>query len=406
MTVKIAVLLGDGMSDVPLEALGGKTPLEAAPTPHMDRLAREGTLGRAVTVPEGLPAGSDVANLSVFGYDPRQCYTGRAPLEAAAMGVELGPRDVAYRLNLVTLLAGTSAVYMDDFSAGHISSEEAARILDTLAAGLGDNGFEFHAGVSYRHLLVWRDGLDGPRTTPPHDILGRPIHEYLPRGDGADELVHLITGSQILLKNHPVNVARREAGEKEANSIWLWGQGRPPRLPSYRERFGLRGAVISAVDLLKGIGRLAGLDAAPIAGATGYIDTDYEAKVRAALAALEEGDFAYLHVEGPDEAAHAGNLEHKLKAIADFDARVVGPVRDGLEALGQPFVLLVLPDHPTPLPLRTHTAEPVPFALYRSDGAGRVPGRAFTERCAEETGVFVPLAYRLLEHALGRVRLW
>lgn len=404
--MKIAILLGDGMADVPLEELGGRTPLEAAATPALDALAREGTLGLAATIPPGLAPGSDVANLSVFGYDPRACYTGRAPLEAVAMGVALGAADVAYRVNLVTLLVGAGEVYLDDFCADHISTEEAARIVATLGERLGHDGFEFYPGVSYRHLLVWRGGEADARTTPPHDILGRAIQEHLPRGPGAEALLHLMTGSQILLKDHPVNAARREQGKREANSIWLWGQGRAPRMEPYRERFGLEGAVISAVDLLKGIARSAGLEAPRVAGATGYLDTDYEAKVAAALGALGRSDFAYLHVEAPDEAGHSGNVAHKVQAIEDFDRRVVAPVRAGLEALGEPFALLALPDHPTPIPLRTHTADPVPFALYRSDGAGAVPGAAFTEACARATGVVVPEAHRLMEHVLGRVRLW
>lgn len=405
--MKVAILLGDGMADLPLDELGGKTPLEVAATPAMDALAREGTLGLAVTVPQGLPAGSDVANLSVFGYDPRECYTGRAPLEAAAMGVELGPEDVAYRMNLVTLLPGFREVYMDDFSAGHISTEEARRIVDTLAEGLGEAGVEFYPGVSYRHLMVWRAGEAGASTTPPHDILGEPIHEHLPRGPGSEELLHLITGSQMLLKDHPVNGARRQSDQKEANSIWLWGQGRAPRIETYQERYGLSGAVVSAVDLLKGIARVAGLEAPDVPGATGYLDTDYEGKVQAALGALRTLDFAYVHVEAPDEAAHTGNLEDKLRAIEDFDARVVAPVREGLERSGEPFAILVLPDHPTPLSLRTHTAEAVPFVLYGPAVSSRGPGgTGFSETEAAATGTRVTEGHRLMEHILGRTRLW
>jgi 2,3-bisphosphoglycerate-independent phosphoglycerate mutase len=373
----------------------------------MDALAREGTLGLAATVPEDLPAGSDVANLSVFGYDPRTCYTGRAPLEAVAMGVALGPDDVAYRLNLVTLLVGVGEVYMDDFSADHITTAEAHQILATLSEKLSEHGVELYPGVSYRHLLVWRNGRDRIRTVPPHDIQGKPIHPYLPEGEGAETLLHLITGSQILLKDHPVNQARREAGKKEANSIWLWGQGRTPKMEKFRELYGVDGAVISAVDLLKGIGRAAGLEALNVPGATGYLDTDYEGKVEAALAALERSDFVYLHVEAPDEAAHSGKLQDKLQAIADFDARVVGPMRRALDARGGEYALLVMPDHPTPIPDRTHTRDPVPFALYlsREKGKGR-GGRAFTEFEALSTGVFVPQAHRLMGHILGKARLW
>jgi 2,3-bisphosphoglycerate-independent phosphoglycerate mutase len=404
--MKVAVLLGDGMADVAVEELGGATPLEAAATPAMDALAREGTLGLARTVPEGMPAGSDVANLSAFGYDPRVCYTGRAPLEAAAMGVSLGPDDVAYRMNLVTLRVGVGEVLLDDFSAGQVSTEEARRIVETLSQELRDDGFEFYPGVSYRHLLVWRGGLGGARTTPPHDIMGQPIQTYLPQGEGADALLGIMTGSQILLKEHPVNRERRSRGKKEANSVWLWGQGRRPRMESFRERFGLSGAVVSAVDLLKGIARVCGLEALEVPGATGYLDTNYEGKAGAALEALRRSDFVFVHVEAPDEAGHSGRVADKVRAIADFDGRIVAPVRAGLEAMGEPFVLLVMPDHPTPLHLRTHTSEPVPFALYRSDGASSVPGTAFTEAAAAATGVFVPEAHRLMEQILGRARLW
>ncbi|NTU59999.1 MAG: cofactor-independent phosphoglycerate mutase [Deltaproteobacteria bacterium] len=405
--MKVAILLGDGMADVPLAELDGKTPLEAVPTPHMDALARAGTLGLAITVPGDLPAGSDVANLSVFGYDPRTCYTGRAPLEAAAMGIELGPDDIAYRMNLVTLIPGLGEVYLDDFSAGHITSAESHRIVADLAAQLSEKDIELHPGVSYRHVLVWRGGKGDIRTTPPHDIQGKPIHPYLPEGDGADTLLHLMTGSQILLKEHPVNVVRREAGKKPANSIWLWGQGKRPAMARFRDLYGMDGAVVSAVDLLKGIGRVAGLETPDVPGATGYIDTDYEGKVGAALEALTRVDFVYLHVEAPDEAGHAGNLEHKLQAIRDFDARVVGPVRAGLEATGEAFALLVMPDHPTPLPARTHTRDAVPFALYLSTerGKGR-GGRRFTELEALATGVHVAEAHRLLGHITGKDRLW
>jgi len=404
--VKIAILLGDGMADLPLDELAGRTPLQAAATPHLDALARDGVLGTAATLPDGYPAGSDVANLSVFGYDPATCYSGRAPLEAAAMGVELNPGDIAYRLNLVHLLAGTKEVYMDDFTAGHISSAEAHRIVATLAAELTANGFEFYPGVSYRHLLVWRGGEDRAVTVPPHDITGKPIQDYLPRGPGAEALLHLITGSQMLLKDHPVNQARQEAGLATANSIWLWGQGRRPQMSTYREKFGLAGAVISAVDLLKGIARLAGLEAPDVPGATGYLDTNYASKVAASLAALTRGDFVYLHVEAPDEAGHSGKVADKVQAIADFDAQVVGPMRAELERRGEPFALLAMPDHPTPLAVRTHTREPVPFALYVSDQPGRSGAAGFCEDAARAAGVQVAHAHRLMDHLLGRARAW
>ncbi len=403
--MKVAVLLGDGMADIPVDELGGRTPLEAARTPHLDALARKGTLGLARTVPDGFDAGSDVANLSVFGYDPAACYTGRAPLEAAAMGVDLGPGDVAYRLNLVTLLVGTGQVFMHDFSAGHITTGEARQVVETLADRLGQDGFEFYPGVGYRHLLVWRGGRADPATVAPHDIIGQPIADHLPRGEGADPLLHLITGSQIVLKDHPVNRDRAGRDLPQANSIWLWGQGHRPTLEPYRDRYGVSGAVVSAVDLLKGIARLAGLDAPDVPGATGYLDTDYEAKVAAALGALEAGEFVYLHVEAPDEAGHSGSVADKVRAIEDFDARVVGPVWEALGRRDEPFAILALPDHPTPVAHRTHTADPVPFALYRSGSDPDRPGGGFSEAAAAATGVRVD-APRLLDHLLGRAWSW
>ncbi len=408
--MKIAILLGDGMSGEPLADMGGKTTLELASTPEMDRLSREGTLGLAHTIPKGYPAGSDVANLSVFGYDPAKCYTGRSPLEAAAMGVELGDDDVAFRMNLVTLLAGIREVYMDDFNAGHISTEEAAELINHLGEEMGSEEFEFHPGVSYRHLLCWRGGVDGAELAPPHDISGQPIHEHLPKGPGANELLGLITGSQILLKNHPINEARRAAGKKEANSIWLWGQGKRPRMATYDDKFGLTGSVICAVDLIKGIGLLAGLECPHVEGATGYIDTDYDAKAQAALDALDRGDFVYVHVEAPDEAGHSGDAKEKIKAIERFDEAVVGKVRRGLEEKGEPFAILVMPDHPTPVALKTHTHDPVPFIVFDSEkagsGEGGKGGECYSEAAAKATGVEVADGYKLMEHLTGKVQLW
>lgn len=363
--MKYLVLLGDGMSDEPLEQLGGKTPLGYAATPNMDKLAQNGTIGLAATVPEGFPPGSDVANLSVFGYDPQQCYSGRSPLEAVSMGVELGPDDVAFRLNLVWLEAHCAKLYMGDFSAGHISTEDAGQLIETLQQELGDDEFTFYPGVSYRHLLVWKNGKDKLECVPPHDISTLSIEDYLPKGDGAEKLLNLTNSAQMLLNTHPVNHARIGRGEVPANSIWLWGQGRRPQMKTYKELYGLTGAVISAVDLLKGIGMCAGLDIIEVPGATGYLDTNYRGKAEYALEALKERDFVYVHVEAPDEAAHGGLLEEKIKAIESFDREVVGTIVGNLEALGD-CRLLVLPDHPTPVAKRTHTSDPVPYILYDS----------------------------------------
>ncbi len=386
--MKVIILLGDGMSDVTYSELGGKSPLQAAATPNMDFMAQHGQVGLARTVPDGLPPGSDVANLSVFGYDPRTCYTGRSPLEAVSMGVSLGPDDVAFRMNLVTLKPHGSRLYMEDFSAGHISTAEGRELVQTLQKELGSSEFEFHPGVGYRHLMVWRRGKDGMRSTPPHDITGKSILEHLPSGDGAAQIINIMNHAQMVLHDHPLNKRRKEQHQPQANSVWLWGHGKTPRIDSFRDKFGLSGAVISAVDLIKGIGRCAGLDVIDVEGATGYIDTNYLGKARAALAALEGHDFVYVHVEAPDEASHSGNMRHKIQAIEDFDRQVVGTVLEGIKKFGD-YAILCSPDHPTPVSLMTHTAEPVPFVIYRGE-EGRGNGAvAYDEQQARATGLVV-----------------
>jgi len=330
--MKSIVLLGDGMSDLPHNELEGKTVLQYAKTPNMDYIARHGECGLAYTVPKGYHPGSDVANLSVFGYDPATCYTGRSPIEAASMGVHLDPDDIAFRLNLVTLTANYGKLYMEDFSADHITTEEAREIIKTLQNELGSDDFHFYPGVSYRHLMVWKGGCDQLTFTPPHDISGQPIDDYLPKGDSAKILINLMNSAQMLLNTHPVNDLREKARKLPANSIWLWGHGRKPQMPTMQEKFGISsGSVISAVDLIKGIGTYAGLDVIDVPGATGYIDTNYSGKAAAALEALSRQDFVYLHVEAPDEAAHSGNLKDKLTAVESFDREVVGPILDGIK---------------------------------------------------------------------------
>ena len=395
--MKYIVLLGDGMADEPLAELDGRTPLEAAHTPHMDTLAQKGRLGLATTVPQGFPPGSDVANLSVFGYDPAGCYTGRSPLEAASMGVTLGPDDVAFRLNLVHLVAHYGRLYMEDFSAGHIATDEARELISALQHELGGGDFDFHPGISYRHLMVWHGGRDALRFTPPHDITNQGIETFLPQGEGAEILMKLTSDAQLLLHNHPVNQKRQQRGDLTANSIWLWGHGRTPRMESFQDRWGLTGAVISAVDLIKGIGINAGLDVINVPGATGYLDTNYRGKAEAALDALKTRDFVYLHVEAPDEAAHGGKLADKIRAIEDFDAQVVGTVLAGLPSLGAHRVL-VLPDHPTPVQLMTHTDSPVPFILYGSAGEFAPIGNpaGYHEKAAAATGLNVAKGFELL----------
>ena len=402
--MKYIVLLGDGMSDEPLDQLGGKTPLQAARTPNMDFMARNGILGLAATVPEGLPPGSDVANLSVFGYDPRTCYTGRSPLEAASIGVALGPEDVAFRLNFVTLHPEGGRLYMKDFSAGHISTPEGRELIASLREQLEDDEFQFFPGVGYRHLMVWRNGSSAMKTVPPHDITGKSVLDYLPSGEGADRIINLMNSSQMILHGHPLNRKRESLEHLPANSIWLWGHGRAPRMSTFREGYGLTGAVISAVDLVKGIGLYAGLDVIPVEGATGYIDTNYRGKAEAALEALRTRDFVYLHVEAPDEASHSGRLDHKIQAIEEFDAKVVGTVLEGIREFGD-FRILCMPDHPTPLRIMTHTADPVPFILYGGEGFEGNGGAAYDEASARATGCFVPEGFRLMSMMTGRDQL-
>jgi 2,3-bisphosphoglycerate-independent phosphoglycerate mutase len=386
--MKVIILLGDGMSDIAYSELGNKSPLQYAATPNMDFMARHGQVGLAHTVPTGLPPGSDVANLSVFGYDPRSCYTGRSPLEAISMGVALAADDVAFRMNLVTLKPQGSSIYMQDFSAGHISTEEARSLIETLQQELGSSEIEFHPGVGYRHLMVWRGGKDGMKSTPPHDITGKAILGALPTGDGADRLNNIMNHAQMVLHNHPINTRRKEQGNLPANSVWLWGHGKTPQIETYQEKFGLSGAVISAVDLIKGIGICAGLDSISVAGATGYIDTNYLGKGEAALAALENHDFVYVHVEAPDEASHEGNMQHKLQAIEDFDQQVVGTVLEGIKKFAD-YVILCMPDHPTPVKLMTHTADPVPFVMYRGEAGEGNGAIAYDEFQARATGLVV-----------------
>ncbi len=352
------------MADEPLEELGGCTPLEYAYTPNMDLIAREGRCGLLRTVPEGFEPGSDIANLSILGYDPAESYTGRGPLEAASMGVALAENDVAYRCNLVTVREGT----MEDFNAGHITSAEGADLLRALDAAL--DGVRVYPGIGYRNLMVVPQGR-GAATTPPHDIVGQPIEPHLPRDGDAALLLRCMETSREVFADHPVNRARLREGRLPATQIWPWGGGKKPSLEAFEGRFGLRGGMISAVDLLNGIARLAGMEVIRVPGATGFLDTDYGAKARYAIDALGHLDFVYIHVEAPDEAGHMGDTEEKVRAIERLDEAI------GLVLEEPDLVVAVLPDHPTPVRIRTHTTDPVPFAVL---GRGRDTARAFTER--------------------------
>ncbi|OPX20941.1 MAG: cofactor-independent phosphoglycerate mutase [Desulfobacca sp. 4484_104] len=399
--MKYVILIGDGMGDYPLPELDGQTPLQAAQTPNMDFLATHGELGLVRTIPSGMEPGSDVANMAIMGYDPGRYHTGRAPLEAASMGVYLQAEEVAFRCNLVTLRHEPGGdIFMEDYSAGHISSEEARELIITINQNLGNATKRFYPGVSYRHLLVWQGGQDNWRTYPPHDLTGQSVRDYL-GGKGPEKpVLDLVKASWPLLAEHYINQQRQERGLNPGNSIWLWGQGQAPQMPTLQERFGLHGAVISAVDLMRGLGIYAGMKPIQVPGATGYLDTNYAGKVAAALQALQEIDLVYLHVEAPDEAGHSGELKDKLLAIEDFDCQVVGPMRQGLTSLGAHRVLL-LPDHRTPVKVRTHTTEPVPFIIYDSRKSENRPERGFDEFSAEATGLFVDRGDALLEYLLG-----
>jgi len=363
--MKYAIIIPDGCADEPQESLGGKTPLQAAQVPAMDAVAAEGVVGRATFVPDSLPPGSDVANLGLFGYDPLKCYTGRAPLEAIAQGIALGPEDWAVRCNLVTI----EDQMMRSFTAGHISSEEAAQLMAAAQAALGSCGIEFHPGVSYRNLLICRamGGQAAPfspdtRTTPPHDLSDRSVLDDYPRGPGSDLLADLMDRSVTLFADHPVNVARRAAGKPAATNVWLWGQGRVPRLESFASLHGKQGAMITAVDLLRGLATLMGWRRIEVPGATGYTDTDYAAKGRRACEALDEVDVVAVHVEATDEASHEGDVSAKIKALEEIDRHIVRPLHEALRAHGQ-YRILITPDHPTPIRTRTHAHGPVPLAM-------------------------------------------
>ena len=394
---KYIVLIGDGMADYPLEQLGGKTPLEAVATPHMDRIAAC-RIGLARTIPPGMEPGSDTANLSLLGYDPRAYHTRRAPFEAAGMGVELAPDEVAFRMNLVTLEHRSEhEIIMLSHSSGDIPAQEAAQILELLKDGLNYPGIRLHRGVGYRHLLVWEKGPENAPTIPPHDVLGQNMAPYL-NNSTHNPVPALIRLSWPLIADHPVNRERRQSGLHEANSIWLWGQGKAPRIPRFLEKYGLTGRVISAVDLIRGIGIYAGFKPIYVKGATGYLDTNYLGKAEAAIRGLKDADFLFLHVEAPDEAGHAGNWEEKIEAIRRFDQKVVGAVLEGLKQFDD-YRIMVASDHLTPIVKRTHTADPAPFAWATKQELEKTPqGPPFTEAAALKGGVLIDQGHELMDH--------
>ncbi len=399
--MKYVVIIGDGMADRPIDEIGGLTVLQKAATPNMDRLAVKGTIGMVRTIPAGMPPGSDVANLSIMGYDPAAYYTGRAPLEAASMGIELGDDDVAYRCNLVTLEddGPGSPTIMKDHSSGHITSEEGRELISAISAELKSEYVKFYPGVSYRHLMVWKNGSVKAICTPPHDILDRPVADYLPSGDGSRFLNELMERSVKILAGHPVNEKRRSAGKRPASSIWFWGQGKKPSVPTYLDKYGITGSLISAVDLTKGLGVCAGLRIINVPGATGWIDTNYAGKSEYAINALDDSDFVYVHLEAPDEAGHAGNLEYKIKAVEDLDSLVIGPILKGVKERFGDVRLLIMPDHATPVKERTHTSEPVPFIIYDSRLEKANAGATYDESIATLKGVMtVEKGHKLMDY--------
>jgi len=397
---KYIVLIGDGMADYPLPELDGKTPLEVAKTPHMDRIA-SCRIGLVKTIPEGMEPGSDVANLALLGYDPEKYHTGRGPLEAASMGVPLNGDQVAFRMNLVTLSRGHEHnIIMVSHSAGELTTQEGHAIVSDLKKDLERREIRIYPGVGYRHLLVWENGPGNVPTIPPHDVLDQDMAPYLFENNPGP-IQALIRSSWPVLERHPVNMKRKRDGLDQANSIWLWGQGKAPQLPSFPRKFGLRGAVISAVDLLKGIGVYAGLQALAVEGATGYLHSNFKGKVEAALAHLREVDFIFLHVEAPDEAGHHGDIAEKIEAIEIFDTKIVGPILEGLQSFDD-FKVMVASDHLTPIARKTHTADPTTFAwatkheLNRSSRAG-----CFTETAALQSGLFFEKGHDLMPAFLG-----
>ena len=399
--MKYIIVLGDGMADEAIEALGGKTPLEVANKPGIDALAREGEVGLAYTVPKGMSPGSDTANLSVMGYNPKIYYTGRSPLEALSIGVDMADTDVSLRCNVVTL-SEEEDVYEErtiiDHSSGEISTEDAAILVDALKEGLKKEGYEFYVGTSYRHLLVWKDGKV-VELTPPHDILTCKIGEYLPKDEVLREMMKK---SYDILVNHPINIKRKEMGLNPANSAWFWGAGTRPALQSFEEKTGKRGVMISAVDLLKGIAVGSGMDNISVEGANGGLHTNYTGKMEAAVdALLNQGyDFAYIHVEAPDEMGHQGLMKEKIQAIENIDTYIVQPLIQKMEESGEAYRILILPDHPTPIRVRTHTANPIPYVLYDSEKQlGKNEG--YSEVIAEQSQIVKEEGYLLMDELLN-----
>lgn len=399
--MKYIVMLGDGMADWPLEELNGRTPLQVAEKPNMDRLAKFAELGMVKTVPDGMKPGSDVANLSAMGYDPLRCYTGRSPLEAVSMGIQMQETDVALRCNLVTLSQEEdySDKTMVDYSAGEISTQEAAELIRAVQEAFGNERMEFYPGISYRHCLIWHHGSTELGLTPPHDISDQKVTGHLPTDL---QLLDLMKRSYELLKDHPINQERIARGQNPANSIWLWGEGTKPAVGPFEKQYGVKGSVISAVDLIKGIGLCAGMKVIEVEGATGTVETNFHGKEQAALQTLLEGqDLVYIHVEAADECGHHGDLPGKVRSIELIDREIVGPLLEGLEQAGEEYAILVMPDHPTPLKVKTHVSDPVPYMLYVSTNRKDSGLCCYDEESAKSTGRYIDPGFQLMEHLLS-----
>ena len=403
--MKYIVILGDGMADYPVDFFDGKTILEVADKPTIDYMSKHGELGMCKTVQDGMKPGSDVANLSVMGYDTKKCYTGRSPLEAASIGVKMLDDDVTFRTNLVTLSGEENYAEktMLDYSAGEITTEESTQLIEAIAKELDTDKIKFYPGISYRHLCVWNGGSMNVDLTPPHDISDRCVGEYLPKGEGADKLYEMMRKSEKILKDHPVNKDRIARGLNPATSIWVWGEGTKPSVDNFYEKYGVKGAVISAVDLIKGIAKCAGMTSIDVEGATGNCETNWEGKAHAALDAILDGyDFVYLHMEAPDEMGHQGKPEKKKEAVETIDKVVVSFLRDELQKRGIDYRMLIIPDHPTPISLKTHVSDPVPYIIYDSTNESDGSGLTYTEKNGESTGVFIEKGYTLMDKFLGK----
>ena len=394
MTTKYVIIIPDGAADEPQEQFAGQTVLEAAEIPNMDKISTLGRQGLVKTVPESMEPGSDVAQMSLLGYDPLRYYSGRAPIEAVARNIKLSLEDWVFRCNLVTIADGKMA----DHSAGHISTVEAGNLMRELAEQLGNEQTTFHTGVSYRHLLVFKGLHFDVQTCPPHDYIGKAIEKILPRGKGAELLIDLMARSQQLFDNHDINKVRRDLGENQVSSIWLWGQGKKAQLERFQKRFGIKGAAITAVDLVRGLAKLIGFDLIDVPGATGFIDTNYQGKASAAIEAIEKYDIVFIHIEAPDEASHSGNTEMKKMAIEKIDKHIVGPVLEALQKY-ESWRILVMPDHPTPVRTCAHSAEPVPFAMA-GDSVSGILHTTFGETNAAKSGFRIENGFELMEYFL------